>query len=410
MLGREITQAKCKFKDIKKSLLNFVTDAKSLYFWKISVKSHPKYIPLFLFEKYLRKRAGGGNLRVMAVNHSFNTIISLENLCNAWSEFVRGKKSRKDVAEFSLHLSQNIFRLHRELQEKTYRHGVYEAFSISDPKPRNIHKATVRDRLLHHAIYRVLYPQFDKKFIYDSYSCRHVKGTHRALNRFNQFARQVSKGHRRTCWILKCDIRKFFASIDQATLIAIVKKHVTDSDTIWLIERVTESFHSTAPGKGLPLGNLTSQLLVNVYMNEFDQFVKHRIKQKHYIRYADDFVFMHHDKAVLIGVLKETHIFLEKNLKLTLHPDKVFLKTASSGVDFLGWVHFPYHRVLRTTTKKRMFKKLKNCEGKQEVIQSYLGLLSHGNAYELKEYIIWKSKDICHATIPGFVDIQSATC
>lgn len=188
--------------------------------------------------------------------------------------------------------------------------------------------------------------------------------------------------------MLKCDVRKFFASIDQATLIQIVKRHVNDVDIIWLIERTIESFQSTSPGKGLPLGNLTSQLLVNVYMNEFDQFVKHRLKQKHYIRYADDFVIMHHDKGVLMEVLPKVHDFLEERLKLSLHPNKIFLKTAASGVDFLGWVHFPNHRVLRTTTKKRMFKKIRDSAEKPEVVQSYLGLLNHGDANDLKRKIV----------------------
>ena len=324
----------------------------------------------------------------MVLNHTFNTIISIENLCLAWREFLCGKKSRKDVAAFSLNLSQNIFILHKDLLTKKYQHGEYEAFSINDPKPRSIHKAIVRDRLLHHAIYRVLYSYFDKKFIYDSYSCRHFKGTHRALNRFNHFAQKVSESNSRTCWVLKCDVKKFFASIDQTRLIEIVKKHVDDTDTIWLIERIVESFESTGSNKGLPLGNFTSQLLVNVYMNEFDQFVKHILKQKYYIRYADDFVIMHHNKNVLIEMLPKISDFLTEQLKLSLHPDKIFLKTLSSGVDFLGWVHFYNHRVLRTTTKKRMFKKLSESSKKLEVLQSYLGLLSHGDAHGLKKKIV----------------------
>lgn len=325
---------------------------------------------------------------LIRMSHDYKNIISIKNLCDAWTEFICGKKSKKDVAEFSLNLSQNIYRLHEDLRTKTYRHGAYEAFSISDPKPRSIHKATVRDRLLHHAIYRVLYQHFDRKFIYDSYSCRHFKGTHRALNRFNDFVLQVSQSNSRTCWVLKCDVRKFFASIDQVTLINIFKRHISDADTIWLIERIVESFQSTGPGKGLPLGNLTSQLLVNVYMNEFDQFVKHVLKEKYYIRYADDFVIMHHNKGVLVEVLQKVHDFLNEQLKLSLHPNKIFLKTAASGVDFLGWVHFPTHRVVRTTTKKRMFKKIEDSGQKPEVIQSYLGLLSHGDANALKQKVV----------------------
>jgi retron-type reverse transcriptase len=321
------------------------------------------------------------------MSHEYKDIISIKNICDAWTEFIRGKKSKKDVAEFSLNFSQNIFKLHEELRIKTYRHGTYEAFSISDPKPRSIHKATVRDRLLHHAVYRVLYPYFDKKFIYDSYSCRQFKGTHRALNRFNSFVRQVSESNSRTCWILKCDVRKFFASIDHEKLIQVFKRHIQDVDTVWLIERVVVSFESTGPGKGLPLGNLTSQLLVNVYMNEFDQYVKHNLRIKHYIRYADDFVIMHHDKRVLEDTLPKIRDFLGEKLSLSLHPDKVFIKTAASGVDFLGWVHFPYYRGIRTTTKKRMFKKIKDSQGKPEVVQSYLRLLSHGNSWILQTRI-----------------------
>jgi RNA-directed DNA polymerase len=300
---------------------------------------------------------------------------------------VCGKKSKKDVAEFSLNLSHNVFKLHEELRTKTYRHGTYEAFLIHDPKPRSIHKATVCDRLLHHAIYRILYSYFDKKFIYDSYSCRQCKGTHRALNRFNDFVMKASKSNSRACWVLKCDVRKFFASIDHEKLIEIFKRHVNDVETIWLIERIIESFQSTGPGKGLPLGNLTSQLLVNVYMNEFDQFVKHKLKAKYYIRYADDFVIMHHEKDVLVDILPKVQSFLGEQLKLFLHSDKVFIKTASSGVDFLGWVHFPQHRVIRTTTKNRMFKKIKDSQEKSEVVESYLGLLNHGNGWKLQQKV-----------------------
>ncbi len=155
------------------------------------------------------------------MDHNYNNIISIDNLLKAWNEFIRGKKNKKDVAEFSLNLSHNIFTLHNDLKNKTYRHGEYKAFSINDPKPRNIHKAIVRDRLLHHAIYRVLYSIFDKRFIYDSYSCRYFKGTHRAINRFHDFGKSVSFGHTKTCWVLKSDIRKFFASINQPILIQI---------------------------------------------------------------------------------------------------------------------------------------------------------------------------------------------
>ncbi|MCX6719401.1 MAG: reverse transcriptase/maturase family protein [Candidatus Taylorbacteria bacterium] len=318
---------------------------------------------------------------------TYDNIISLENIHQAWREFVNGKKNRNDVADFMLRFSNNTYNLQDDLKNKTYIHGPYEAFSVNDPKPRSIHKASVRDRLVHHAIYRILYPYFDQKFIYDSYSCRDFKGTHRALDRFRRFIWEVSRNDAKTCWVLKCDIKKFFASIDHAILIEIIKRHIADSDIVWLIQKVVESFQSTGPGKGLPLGNLTSQLLVNVYMNEFDQFVKYGLKQRYYIRYADDFVIMDRDRGVLMEVLAKVHEFLEENLKLKLHPDKTFFQTASSGIDFLGWVHFPDHRVLRTTTKKRMFRRLIASDGKMETVQSYLGMISHGNSKKLKNII-----------------------
>lgn len=157
-----------------------------------------KYI-LVSAVKVLAELSGGGNVSSVIFDHSFNTTISVKNLCEAWCEFILGKRSKKDVAEFLLNLSHNIFKLHQDLLNKTYIHGNYEAFCISDPKPRSIHKAIVRDRLLHHAIYRILYPYFDKKFIYDSYSCRENKGTHRARDRFVLFARKVSRNNTQTC-------------------------------------------------------------------------------------------------------------------------------------------------------------------------------------------------------------------
>ncbi len=327
-------------------------------------------------------RDGGG---VKGLHDTYYNIISVENLLVSWQEFLRGKRKRKDVAEFSLNFMDNIMTLHKELADKIYKHGSYQAFKINDPKPRDIHKASVRDRLLHHAIHRVLYPYFNEKFIYHSYSSRISKGTHRATYRFVNFARKASLNNTQTCWILKCDIKKFFDNINHEILIEILKKHVSDTDSIRLLENVIYSFFKT-PGRGLPLGNLTSQLFVNIYMNEFDQFVKRELKADYYIRFADDFVVFHENRAYLENLISKISEFLDIKLKLLLHPDKVSIKTIASGVDFLGWVHFPHHRVLRTTTKRRMQKRLKN-NPTNESKSSYVGLLSHGNTYKLRQEI-----------------------
>lgn len=314
----------------------------------------------------------------------YNDIITVANLLRAWEEFLRWKKKREDVSIFQNRLMNNVLALHRDLNEKTYTHGGYVAFKINDPKPRDIHKATVRDRLVHHLLCQELYGYFDGKFIHDSYSCRIGKGTHRAINRFLDFGKIVSKNDTRTCWVLKCDIRKFFASIDHTILKSILAKHIEEKDLLQLLEHIICSFNTKGrEGIGLPLGNLTSQLLVNIYMNEFDQYVKRALKVKYYIRYADDFVFLHRDKEYLEGLVPQVSEFLETHLKLTLHPDKLFLKTLVSGVDFLGWAHFQNHRVLRTATKKRMLRNIKAKNRKKETVLSYFGLLRHGNTRKL---------------------------
>ena len=281
----------------------------------------------------------------------------------------------------------NILTLNRDLLQNKYKHGQYESFWIFDPKPRKIHKAVVCDRLLHHAIYRVLYPFFAKTFISDSYSCQNKKGTHKAIKRFRDFAYEVSKNNTKTCWVLKCDIKKFFASIDHDVSLGTLSEYIHDRETIGLLGKIIGSFNSGKKGVGLPLGNLTSQLFVNIYMNEFDQFVKHKLRVKHYVRYADDFVVLSTDKLWLSELIPITKLFLDSELKLSLHPDKVCIKTLASGVDFLGWVHFTDHRVLRTTTKKRMFKRLEITQSK-ETLNSYLGLMKHGNTNKLRNEIL----------------------
>lgn len=318
---------------------------------------------------------------------TFDEIIDVENILTAWREFLNGKRGKNDVQEFSLHLMDHVFALHRDLASHTYRHGPYQPFYICDPKPRHIHKASVRDRLLHHTIHRKLAPFFEKTFIAHSYSCRKEKRTHKALNCFRSFARKESLNHTKTVWVLKCDIRKFFASIDHEVLLGILQSSMLGRDTIWLLKEIIASFSSGVSGKGLPLGNLTSQLLVNIYMNEFDQFVKNELRVKYYLRYADDFVVLSRDKVWLEEIRVVIKEFLNNKLRLQLHPNKVFIKSFASGVDFLGWIHFPNHRVLRTTTKRRMLKRL-GSEFSPESAASYLGMMRHGNAEKLTARVI----------------------
>lgn len=332
--------------------------------------------------------AGGG----LNSHNIFGQIISLENLFLAWKEFKKGKTNNPYVQEFALCLEDNIFQLHKELKDKTYIHGEYISFFVADPKLRHIHKASIRDRLLHHAIFRILYPVFDKGFIYDSYSCRVGKGTHRAVNRLERFIAKVSNNNRRLVYALKCDVRKFFDSIDKNILTQIINKKIKVGDTHQLIDKILGSFSKT-PGVGLPLGNVTSQLFANIYLNELDQFVKHALKIKYYLRYCDDFIILGQDWNELCDIARNVDIFLENKLHLSLHPNKITIRKYQQGIDFLGYVVLPHHRVLRTITKKRIIRKIINNgeELSEASLWSYLGMLKHCRGYGLEQEIIWLS-------------------
>ena len=216
-------------------------------FCNIQTRSNKRFLSFVILVKSL----GGGNIRRMSCIkfvHNYNDIISMENLLLAWKNFKSQKSNKKDVQIWQRNLVENLFELNVTLKSKTYRHSGYHAFKISDPKPRDIHKASVSDRVLHHAIYQKMYFFLDSKFISDSYSCRINKGTHKAIDRFRHFAGKVSKNNTKTCWVLKCDIRKFFANIDHQILKNILKKHIEDQDTLLLLSNVIDSFCSNPIG------------------------------------------------------------------------------------------------------------------------------------------------------------------
>lgn len=333
----------------------------------------------------------------------FEQTISTENLFRAWKEFRRGKASKRDVMRFEYQLEQNIFELHRDLKSRKYSHGPYQGFYITDPKQRHIHKALVRDRVLHHAIYNKLYHLFNPTFIATSFSCRIGKGTHRGVFWLDKVVRKVSRNYTQPVFVLKCDIRKFFDSVDHSVLISILSKRIRDKDMMCLLVEVIESFCSGYSNlfdkKGIPLGNLTSQLFANIYMNELDQFIKHTLRASYYARYTDDFVIVSQDKEELDDILGPIRKFVSSKLKLELHPNKVSIRKLHNGVDFLGYIVLPHHKLLRRKTERRIYKGLlrkvqEYKDGKvdkdsvERSLHSYLGALSHADTYRAREDLI----------------------
>ena len=327
----------------------------------------------------------------------FERIISKENLFAAWREFQKGKMGKQDVLEFSEHFEEHLLQLHADLANERYRHGSYTRFLIHDPKQRSIAKASVRDRVLHHAICRVITPGFDKAFAFDSYSSRKTKGVHRAIERLERLAWRLSRNNTQTVWMLKCDVRKFFASIRHDRLLELCAKRIRDGRVVTLLRDILDSFEEK-PGKGIPLGNLTSQLFANIYLDRLDQYIKRMLRIKNYLRYTDDFVLLSRDHNELERVLPPIREFLLRDLDLDLHPTKVLFRKWHQGVDFLGYVHFPHHRVLRTKTKKRMIRKLRlrredfedgdiDEDTLRQTVASYLGVLSHSRNRELAKHI-----------------------
>lgn len=322
----------------------------------------------------------------------------------AWLKFKKGKADKNDIQAFTFKLEENIFKLQLELINYNYHHSNYISFYLCDPKLRHIHKARVRDRILHQAIVNIIEPIFESTFIFDSYSSRKQKGLHKAVKRFHYFAWKLSRNNTKKVWILKCDIKKFFDNINHAILLDLVAHKIRDHETTDLIKSVIASFNSQT-GKGIPLGNLTSQLFSNIYLNKLDQFAKRVLKAKYYIRYADDFVILSCNRIYLENILSKIGIFLQENLKLQLHQKKVIIKKWNKGIDFLGYIDFPHFRIVRSKTKRRMTKRIiENAyrfKNKQitytnfnQSFQSYWGVLKHCRSFTLRRKIVKQVNNI----------------
>ena len=293
--------------------------------------------------------------KMKSYNNLYEEIISLKNLILAEKKARKGKTKKDYVINFEENISYNLKILHDELKIQLYYPKPLKKFILRDPKTREISKSIFRDRIVHHALCKILEPIFDKRFIYDSCANRKGKGTLLALERFEKFQRKVTDNFSKEAYCLKADIKHYFKEIDRGVLLKIIKRKIKCEKTIGLIKLILNNFEKS---KGMPLGNLTSQFFANVYLNELDQFVKHKLRVKYYIRYVDDFILFHKSKKQLEIWKENINLFLREKLKLEIHPDKSKIISLSNGVDFIGFRNFYYFKLLRKRSIKNMERKI----------------------------------------------------
>ena len=321
----------------------------------------------------------------------YTKLCSIKNLNLAFKKAREDKTSLPYVVKFEENLEEELKELNKELFLLSYQPLFLKRFIIRDPKTRIIHASAFRDRVVYHAICNILEPIFDKIFIHDSYASRKNKGTHKAVERFGKFKRKVSnngklvKNHydknNITGYALKADIKHYFENVDHEILLNIIKSKIKDEKVILLIKKILDNFDTKIKNKGMPLGNLTSQFFANIYLNELDYFVKHKLKAKYYIRYVDDFVLLHSSKSQLQKWKYEIENFLKKELELELHKEKSRIISLSKGVDFVGFRNFYHFKLLRKRNIKNMKRKIKLFNQGQIPYETFFDIFQGWYAY-----------------------------
>ncbi len=326
-------------------------------------------------------------------------LCSYQNLELAFRKARKRKTKKKYVLEFEKKLNNNLSHLQNELLSCSYNPRALETFILRDPKTRKINKAHFRDRIVHHALCNVIESFFQKSFIYDSYANQIGKGTIKAIKRFDEFKKKVTKNNTRRGFVLKCDIEKYFDNVDHNVLLSILKKKLFDEKILWLIKIILNNHRTRRKEKAMPLGNLTSQFFANIYLNELDQFVKHTLKERYYIRYVDDFVIFHESKKSLEQCKEKIQSFIGKNLLLNLHPLKSRIIQLKDGVAFLGLKIFFYHKIILRKNKRNFQRKLQeyNIRYKEkeysydkiyDFLEGWIAYAKNADTYNLRKRIL----------------------
>ena len=290
--------------------------------------------------------------------------------------------------DFEMHLEDNIFCLYDQLQNGTYAHSPYKHFVIFDNKKRDIYKAEVRDRVVHQVVYDHLLSVYKPIFISDSYASRKYKGQHRAVKTFRYFVKLASSSGGR-CFVLKCDVKKYFDNIDQDILLKLIENEICSRTELFeIIRKIIFSYNFSYPGKGIPLGNVTSQIFANIYLNTLDQYVKNELKCRFYVRYNDDMVVVSGNMEELYDVRDKIIRFVRDKLLLEIPIAKTTIRKIGWGVDFLGYNILPRVALLRDKTKHKIYSNID-----EKNIHSYMSILKHCSSYNLKNKLLSRISD-----------------
>ncbi|MDP4038712.1 MAG: reverse transcriptase/maturase family protein [bacterium] len=305
--------------------------------------------------------------------------LSLANIYRSWYDFRVGKRASRDIDFFSYHLETELFSLYRDLNFGTYRHGEYRYFTVTDSKRRHIAVANVRDRVVHRLLYNYLVEIYDQSFIYDVWSCRKNKGVIGAVKR----TQKLLKKHPLS-FVWRADITKFFDSVNQVILLKILERKLDNTKAFKLLEEVIASYTTPAgqQAAGIAIGNLTSQIFANVYLNELDHFVSHTLKPQAYIRYGDDFIAITSRQSQAHDFRRQIGEFLDTKLALKLNPKNNIIIPTGRGVHFLGLGIFPYGWRLNKRNLSRAKQRVN-----QKNVASYYGLVkAHSNYKRMREF------------------------
>lgn len=335
-------------------------------------------------------------------------IPDISELFQAYFDCRKNKRNSDQALEYELDFEDRLFDLYERLINQTYQPGQYIFFVLTDPKPREVWASQFEDRVVHHLLYNRLFRRFVNSFIHDSYSCIPGKGTHRAVDRLDHFVRSATNNYQTPCYYLQCDVESFYMSINKHIMFDVLCRKIQDPWWKWLTHTILfsdpkenyilnsprwkldliprhKSLFSRPSHIGVPIGNLPSQFDANIYLNELDQFAKHHLKLKHYIRYADDIVILHPDPQHLNICYDQMNKFLSDQLALNFHPKKKILQLTERGINFVGYIVKHNRKYMRKRTVNNFKNKdYNNMDNPTSTINSYFGFFKHANCYNLK--------------------------